>query len=76
VAQITIKARFVTGGVAKLVKSDAVKVRRALECLEPRQTDIIIAGPVAGFAEALPDRDAAARQKVIAVSSPKCNSAA
>src|SRR5277367_5480128 len=63
--QITVKPRLMSGPMPQLVKRHTVKMRGALERLEPRQTDEVVAGPVVRFARALADRGTAARQKVV-----------
>src|ERR1700674_3190925 len=51
--------------MTKLMKGDAIKVRRALEGFEARHADEIVAGTVVRFACAFPDRRAAARKELI-----------
>jgi hypothetical protein len=38
------------GIMTKLMERDTVKMRCALESFEPRQADVVAAGPVVGFA--------------------------
>jgi hypothetical protein len=53
------------GIMSNLMQGSRIEMSGVFESLEPRQADHVVAWPVVGFSEALPDGGAAAGQELV-----------